>query len=87
MKKTSKFFVFLLSVLFILSACQTSEPEIVPEYDSEPVAMNLEGSNIIWGYASSNVIYGYIEGTSFADMALAREKEVEDKFNCNIEAF
>ena len=85
MKKTSKFAVFFLSVLFILSACQASEPEIVPEYNTDVSAADLDGLNFVWGHAYTGTVYGYIDGTAHSDMALNREKEVEDTLNCTIE--
>ncbi|MBE6897082.1 MAG: extracellular solute-binding protein [Ruminococcaceae bacterium] len=90
MKKTSKFAVFFLSVLFILSACQTSEPEIVPEYKIETGDVNFDGLSVTWGFSMSRYmdgvdnIFGFIPGTNFADNALERQKSIESAYNCKI---
>ena len=85
MKKISKFAVFFLSVLFILSACQTSESEIVPEYDSDTDLNDLDGYTVKWAWMFQDTVLGYVEGSNFADMAIERKKQVEKDLNCNIE--
>lgn len=85
MKRSLKIVCLVLSFIFVLCACQSAAPEIVPEYDTSIEAADLDGFTVKWGYSYSDKVFGYIEGTAHADMALAREKEVEETLNCKIE--
>ena len=89
MNTTSRIISIILIAVFALCACQTSEPEIIPEFapDSEQI-VNLNGNTISWGFAKSGSkdenVLGFIPGTSFADMATERKKEIENNYNCKI---
>ena len=86
MKRVSKILSLLLVALFVLSACQSSAPEIVPEYDASVGSVDFGGDRLLWGWwASDAVNLGYIDGTAHSDMALERKRQVEDSFNCTIE--
>ena len=90
MKKISKFMVFFLSVLFFLSACQSSQAEIAPEYISDVNSSDLDGLEIKWGFSMSRYaedtdnVFGFIPETAFADQVLEHQKKVESDLNCVI---
>ena len=85
MKAVLKVFPFLFVLAFVLTACQTSAPEVVPEYKVDIAGADLDGLKISWGWDSLNdVIYGFVAGTAHSDMALERERYVEDTYNCDI---
>ena len=90
MKIISKFMVFFLSVLFFLSACQSSQAEIAPEYISDVNSSDLDGLEIEWGFSMSRYaedtdnVFGFIPGTAFADQVLEHQKKVESDLNCVI---
>jgi len=78
-------------MIFTCISCTATEPEIVPEYDSSipKDGIDLKGEIIVLGGAmniedSGNTL-GYIPNTDFGDLAAARVKEVEDKYNCTIQ--
>ena len=83
MRNISKIAALLLAAVFVFSACNAAEPEIVPEYETGEVSdnINLGGYQLVWGYAKSGAkdenVFGYIPGTAFADMALQRKKDIE----------
>ena len=90
MKKVISFILCLVFILLSVS-CSSAEPEIVPEYDSSipKDGIDLKGEIIVLGGAmniedSGNTL-GYIPNTDFGDLAAARVKEVEDKYNCTIQ--
>ena len=85
MKAVLKVFSFLFVLAFVLTACQTSSPEVVPEYKVDIAGADLDGLKISGGWDSLNdVIYGFVAGTAHSDMALERERYVEDTYNCDI---
>ena len=90
MRNISKIAALLLAAVFVFSACNAAEPEIVPEYETGEVSdnINLGGYQLVWGYAKSGAkdenVFGYIPGTAFADMALQRKKDIEKDHNCTI---
>ena len=87
MKKISKFMVFFVSVLFFLSACQSSQAEIAPEYISDVNSSDLDGLEIKWGFSMSRYaedtdnVFGFIPETAFADQVLEHQKKVESDLN------
>ncbi|MBO5298631.1 MAG: hypothetical protein J6B51_00955, partial [Clostridia bacterium] len=89
MKKVTSLFLCII-LIFSLISCATTEPEIVPEYDSSipEDGLDLNGAVIIIGgengYEESGSTLGYIKDTDFGDLAAARVKEVEDKYNCTL---
>ena len=90
MKTTVRLISLLLVVLLVLCSCQSSEPEIIPEYSSDRVGIDLDGYTLKWGWAKSgndndDNIFGYIPGTALADTALERMKEIQNSLNCVIE--
>ena len=86
MKNIIKYSALILSLLLLFCSCNSAEPEIVPEYSSDVKGADLDGFEILWGWdTTDDVQYGFIPGTSFSDMALEREKQVEEEYNCKIE--
>ena len=90
MKTTIRLISLLLVVLLVLCSCQSSEPEIIPEYSSDRVGIDLDGYTLKWGWAKSgndndDNVFGYIPGTALADTALERMKEIQSSLNCVIE--
>lgn len=90
MKTTVRLISLLLVVLLVLCSCQSSEPEIIPEYSSDRVGIDLDGYTLKWGWAKSgndndDNVFGYIPGTALADTALERMKEIQSSLNCVIE--
>ena len=90
MKKYLRLIYTVLIVLFIFSACNSSDPTVIPEYSSEMSSMDLGGYTLKWGWAlldfdGAESIFGYIPGTAFADTALERIKEIEKSLNCVID--
>ncbi|MBO5036954.1 MAG: extracellular solute-binding protein [Clostridia bacterium] len=90
MKKIVRIFVLVLSILFVLCACQSEQPEVVPEYNPSADGSDLDGLELVWGFSMSRYnegvdnVFGYIPGTAFADQALERKKAVESDLNCTI---
>jgi ABC-type glycerol-3-phosphate transport system substrate-binding protein len=90
MKKIIRIASLLIAAVFVFSACQAAEPEIIPEYaDDVDTTVNLGGFKLKWGFAKSGSkeenVFGYIPGTAFADLALERKKNIETNNNCTIE--
>ncbi len=90
MIKMKSLLALLLSFMFVLCACQSSEPEIVPDYDTDKTGVNLDGYILKWGWAKSGNdtdenVFGYIPGTALADIALDRMKEIQSSLNCVID--
>ena len=85
MKNFSRIICLVVVFVFVLCSCQSSEPEIVPEYSVNVESADLDGFEVTWGHCYTDTIYGYITGTANSDLALAREKEVEEALNCKIE--
>ncbi len=84
--------LFMIAVFF-LSACGTSDVEIVPEYDISSNSTDLGGFTLDWGFSMSvysentDNVFGYIPGTEFADTVSERKKQVENDLNCKISIF
>ncbi len=82
--------IICVMMIFTCISCTAAEPEIVPEYDSSipEDGLDLNGAVIIIGgengYEESGSTLGYIKDTDFGDLAAARVKEVEDKYNCTL---
>ena len=89
MKRSLRLISLVLILIFILSACQTAEPEIVPEYSVNVEGQDLDGFKVVWGFAKSGAddenVFGYIPGTALADLALERMNSIQKDFNCVIE--
>lgn len=92
MKNVVRLISLTLVALFVFCACQQAEPETIPEYEMsmESGSADLDGAVISWGFAKGGEhekdnTFGYINGTSFADMAIERRKSVENDLNCRFE--
>lgn len=90
MKRIPKILALMLSIVFVSCSCQGSEPEIIPEYSVDSSGMDLDGFTLKWGFAKSGNddeenCFGFIPGTSFADIALDRMKEIQSDLNCTVE--
>jgi len=81
---------FVMTIMISLCACASEQAEIVPEYDSNSDLGDLDGLTINWGFSMSRYnedvdnVFGFKPGTVFADMALERQKQVEEDLNCTI---
>ncbi|MBP5246054.1 MAG: hypothetical protein J6036_06335 [Clostridia bacterium] len=86
MKLTCKIFAIAFALIFVLSSCGTNETETVPEYGEIPAeAVNLNGAVVNWGWSSSGgITFGFMDGTSLADIAAERKKDVENAYNCTL---
>ena len=90
MRKLIRTVALLIVFVFVVSACQADEPEVVPEYETgSENNVNLGGFKLNWGYAKSGSkeenVFGFIPGTAFADLALQRKKDIENNNNCTID--
>jgi len=80
----------LIAVILSLCACQSEQPEIIPEYNPSSDQSDLDGIELVWGFSMSRYnedvdnVFGFIPGTAFADQALERKKNVESDLNCVI---
>ena len=92
MKKVTSLFLCIILV-FSLVSCASSAPEIVPEYDASVSEddIDLGGKTLIMGmvqdyfFEGADSVLTYITNTEFGDLAAQRLKDVEEKYNCNIE--
>lgn len=84
-QKIIKSVLIAACIFLILSACQTSLPETVPEYDFSVKNDDLGGFRLRWAWTYTDTTMGYVTGTNFADMALERKKDVENRLNCVID--
>ena len=86
MKLFARITAFLLVLILILSSCQAEETEIVPDYDENSLSsVNLNGTVVNWGWSgSADSTFGFMNGTSLADIAAKRQKDVENEFNCKL---
>ena len=86
---------FLLCMLMLVSLCAScaAEEETVPEYPTAIYAdaIDLGGEKLVMGvlidyYAEgAERTLGYTQGTDFGDLATERLKDVENRYNCEIE--
>ncbi len=89
-KSLIKFLTVLITVLFVFCSCASEQLEIIPEYNPNSDGADLDGLTINWGFSISlysedvENIFGYKPGTVFADMALERQKQVEEDLSCTI---
>lgn len=92
MKKVTSLFLCII-LIFSLVSCASSAPEIVPEYDASVSEddIDLGGKTLIMGmvqdyfFEGADSVLTYITNTEFGDLAAQRLKDVEEKYNCNIE--
>ena len=85
MKKLLKIMSLFLVIVFVLGACQSSAPEIVPEYNTNVESADLGGVSFVWGWQTSeDVNLGFVNGTAHSDMALERKKTIEESMNCTV---
>jgi ABC-type glycerol-3-phosphate transport system substrate-binding protein len=98
MKKTVK--ILLLTALLLISsiACASKEAEVFDldfETNVNSDAVDLNGYSMryavtcstLFGDSNAENILGFTSGTLFSDMAAKRKAEIEDKYNCTIDAF
>ena len=91
MQKPVKILSLLLIIVFLFTACQAAEEEIVPEFITETDGSDLDGTTVVWGFSMSvytedtENTFGYIPGTVFADTANERKKDIENRLNCKIQ--
>ena len=77
-------------MLFTCISCAAA-PEIVPEYDASVSedGIDLKGMTIVIGMSTEHEgqgqNLGYTPGTDFGDLASERVKDIENRFNCDIE--
>lgn len=80
-------------MLFTCISCASQAPEIVPEYDAgiSEDSIDLKGQTLIMGmvndyfFEGADSVLTYITNTELGDLAAQRLKDVENKYNCNIE--
>ncbi|MBE6895938.1 MAG: hypothetical protein E7477_02450 [Ruminococcaceae bacterium] len=98
MKKTTKLLALITSVLIASTACAQQSDEIFDldlNEKNESVATDLNGFTMtqaittatLFGDQSNESIFGFNAGTLFADEAIKREADIEEKYNCHIEPF
>ena len=87
--KKFKFLAIVLLFAILFASCSAS-PEIAPEYKPNTNTSDFGGATFNWGFSMHRYageqenVFGYKPDTNFADTALERKKEVEDKFHCTI---
>ncbi|MBE6896703.1 MAG: hypothetical protein E7477_06335, partial [Ruminococcaceae bacterium] len=81
--------ILLSCMVFSICACAQEEPEVVPDYTTELDSVDFMGADFIFlqrndEHSSGENYFGYVSETEFADLALKRVEEVEDKYNIKI---
>ena len=92
MEKIISLFICMI-LAFSLVSCASAEPEIVPEYDSSfsEDDVDLGGRTLIMGMVQDYFFEGadstlsYTNNTDLGDLAAQRLRDVESKYNCEIE--
>ena len=89
MRKLIRIFTLLLVLVFVFSACQSAEPEIVPEYGFDAKEGDLGGYTAVFGWSGTagESVLGFVADTANADIAMQRVKDVENALNCKIEIY
>lgn len=80
-------------MLFTCISCASTEPEIVPDYDSSysEEDVDLNDRTLVMGmvqdyfFEGENSTLSYINDTDLGDLAAQRLKDVESTYNCKIE--
>ena len=83
MSKIIRTICLLFTVIALISACQTAEAEIVPEFASEYEGSDFNGLKLSF-LCDSEKFFGYEKDTASYDALSKRIKEVEKKYNCKI---
>lgn len=89
MTKTKRLFSLIILFCMILSfaSCGAqAEPEIVPDYTTELDEIDFMDADFIFmqkndEHSTGENYFGYVIETEFADLAMQRVKEVEEKYN------
>ena len=83
--------VFRLALLFVtfcvfLCACASSveEENFDADFLGTSSGVDLNGFELVYGKYPSDDILGYTPDTEFADLALQRLDDIQDRFNCKI---
>ena len=84
---------FVLCLLFILISvsCAAEKEEVAPEFNSDIRDIDFNNRTFVFGmvrdyfFEGKDSVLTFIYNTPFADLALQRIKEVENKYNCKIE--
>ncbi|MBQ6053382.1 MAG: extracellular solute-binding protein [Clostridia bacterium] len=90
MKRVLALLIPLFIIYTLISSCAAHQEEIVPEYTFIADDSDLGGLAVNWGFSMSrymnNVenIFGFIPGTTFADQAFDRLKQIQSDYNCSI---
>jgi len=80
-------------MIFTCISCASAEPEIVPEYNASVSddSIDLNGQTLIMGMVRDYFFEGedstlsFTNNTDLGDLAVQRLKDVQDKYNCNIQ--
>lgn len=91
MLRVTKFFLILLVLSFILTACNAASEEIFDlDFNIVPGDIDLGGVNIVYEIGLDPSIFdspnclGYEMDTQFGDMAVKRLKDVQNNLNCTV---
>lgn len=89
MKKMLSFVLLLCMVFSVCSCSQQSEGEMTPEYNEELGDTDFMGEEFLFmhnneEHSTGEEYFGYIVNTEFADLALKRVREVEEKYHVKI---
>ncbi len=86
MKKRIISLAILLCMILSFCACGQSEPEVIPDYTTDIGEVDFMGADFIFlqrneEHSTGDNYFGYVTETEFADLALQRVKEVEEKYH------
>ncbi len=86
MKQIIKALVLILAFSFVLCACGETVEEIIPEFEMNVDAVDLDGLKLYWGWdaVEGDKYIGFIPDTANADRVQKRKNEIETKLNCSI---
>lgn len=97
MKKICKFLVLTIIAMLIVTACSGTQDEIfdLSFTSGADGTIDLEGFTMkyavtpstLYGDTDAENVLGFEVGTLFSDAAMERMKEIQNNFNCTIDAF
>ena len=86
MSRLIKAISLLITLVFVFTACQAAEVEIVPEFVTTETKSDLGGFKATWAWngTEGDIVFGFIPGTANGDRVMQRKKDVENSLNCSI---
>ncbi len=81
--------LFTVCIVFSLCCCSQQAEEAVPSYETDLGDIDYQGQEFVFvqrngEHSTGEEYFGYVVNTAFADLALERVREVENKYNVKI---